>query len=237
MLREFGFARPVEIIQRRAAAGHRHQQGLAAPPNLRTLPICPIHVGGDKAYTARPPGTANGRGETREIQCRAQPLGVNGAREADRPADVLLVDHAVGERDLASETSGEPVRLGVRPNERGDLLGRPVCVVCDANRVDALRIQPTLQETADQTGSAELVVADGVNRDFSDRPQLAQRRTIPLSWVNPSRNEANPSRSSRAISMVDTNVTPTPRGGQTIEGVSPTIGRVEDCAHLLACSP
>src|SRR5436190_7863699 len=83
VLREFGFTRAVEVVQRSPAASHHHQQGLAAPPNLWTLSICPLQVGGHKAYTAYPPGTANGRGEAREIQRRAQPLGINGAREAD----------------------------------------------------------------------------------------------------------------------------------------------------------
>ena len=68
MLGEFCFTRAVEVVQCGAAAGHRHQQRLARSAHLRTAAVAPIQVAGDKAYTACPPGTANGRGEAREIQ-------------------------------------------------------------------------------------------------------------------------------------------------------------------------
>ena len=63
----------------------------------------PREVGGDESHTARPPGAPQRRCHARNPgPCAAARQGWSA--DAERPADVLLVDHAVGECDPASES-------------------------------------------------------------------------------------------------------------------------------------
>jgi len=54
---------------------------------------------------------ADGGGGAGEVQRGEHPLDRDGARQAERAADVLVMDHPVGERDPAAEPGGEPTGL------------------------------------------------------------------------------------------------------------------------------
>lgn len=77
----------------------------------------PVEVARDEPHAAGAPNAANGRCVAGEVQRRAKPLSRDGARDAERPTDILLVDHVVGQGDLAAETCCETMRLGMPADE------------------------------------------------------------------------------------------------------------------------
>ena len=107
------------------------------PRTSSALPVGPVQVGGDEAHTARPARRRgwSGRSGRNPAPCAAaRARWVRGSRS--RPSDVLLVDHPVGATRSCRRNLRSAVRLGVRPDQRDNLLGR-VGVVGDADRVDA----------------------------------------------------------------------------------------------------
>ena len=142
--------------------------------------MCPIQVSGHQAHPTRPPGAPDQWRIPREVQHRAQPFGVDGAGDADHPSDVLLVDHAVGDRDHSPESRCQTAWFEMASHERRNLLRRPVGKFGDTQRVDAIDTEPALEEATDQRRGTEFVVADCVDGDIADPPKIAQRRAIPL---------------------------------------------------------
>ena len=64
-----------------------------------------------------------GRRGPGEVQRGAHPVGGDVAGQAERAADVLVVDDAVGERDPAAEAGGQAAGLQVVLDQGEQLVG------------------------------------------------------------------------------------------------------------------
>ena len=103
-------------------------------------------------------------------------------RHAERPPDVLVVDHPVGEGDAAVEAGRKSPRLDT-PTRQVDQLGR--CVVGvgrQADRVGSTWSDGSSDEPADQVTPGQFVVAEHVRHDVSDPPSRADAGRLPLLW-------------------------------------------------------
>ena len=177
---EFCFT--VEVVQCGAAAGHGHQQRLARSAHLADrLPVAPVKsVATRRTPRARQAPRMVGAKRAKSSAVRSRSGSMVRGRPSDRRMSCWWIMPSVS-AILPPKAPGQAVRFGVRPDECDDLLGRPIRVVGDTDRVDAIGGQPTLRGNGStRPDSAEFVVAHRVYRDVADRPQLAQRRAVPL---------------------------------------------------------
>ena len=177
---ELVFSLALETFERVAAACHRHQHGLARTPHLGSNAVRPVEVGRHQAQPLRAACTSDRRRGEGEVQRDAKPPIIDRAWQTERSADVLLMDHVVGEGDASAEPRRQPMRFGVRSDQRDQVRRSVVGVVVDAHLVDPVDPQPTLEETANQRAAAQFVEADRMRGDLADVPPLTQRRRLPL---------------------------------------------------------
>jgi hypothetical protein len=115
-----------------------------------------------------------------DVEHRGQAVYRDGARQVQRPPDVLVVDHAVGECDAPAEPLGEPAGSQVPRNEVDDRRGLKVSVPLECDRVHGIDPQPSADEGANRGGGGQFVVADDVGGDLADPPPGAQGGGVPL---------------------------------------------------------
>ncbi len=108
------------------------------------------------------------------------PVGRDVAGQAERATDVLVVDEPSTRAIRPPEPGGEPARLQVIVHQRQEVVGAVVGVGGDPDGVDPVGAQPAAEEAADETGDAEVLVAEQVRDHVADPPPGAQRRRVPL---------------------------------------------------------
>jgi len=120
---------------------------------------------------------------------------------AQRSADVLLVDHVVGQCDQPAESGGETARFEVIARHVEQLVGRALRQTGNPELVDPVDAEAAPDELPHQRGAAEAVVSEGVCDDIADSPALAQSRRLPLVGDSSPSNATKSSRSARAIAI------------------------------------
>src|SRR5260370_37088673 len=94
------------------------------------------------------------------------------------PADVLVVDSSVNERNHAAKTSGKSSWTEMPAEELHQLVRGHWCELLDANFVGMH--DSTFCETLNQAEGGQLFVADHMCNDVLHRPAVAQARRVPL---------------------------------------------------------
>jgi len=97
---------------------HDHEYRFRGAPRFRPDAGCPVDVGSDHPDASDVPEPSYHGGD----QCCTQGWKEAFVRDRpvcpERPANVLVVDKAVRQPDCTAETAGQPVRIGVIPEQR-----------------------------------------------------------------------------------------------------------------------
>lgn len=96
-------SRSTQLVERIGPSGHGHQRGFARALDVFAASTRPVHVSGGQSDAAQVPEPLHRRGGVSEVECVKQALGRDRAGQVQGPADVLLVDEAVGDRDGTTE--------------------------------------------------------------------------------------------------------------------------------------
>ncbi len=169
-----------QLVHHAGPARDGHQYRLGAALYLRADTGGEAQVGGNQAHPAQRPEFGDVGGDQGSMQRGPQPLCRDGAGEAERAPDVLVVDERLDQADPATQRGGDPAGLQVVSKE-GQQLFRAVPVVsCERHVVDAAGPEPGLGRDRDKSAAVLVVVADDVRHHVPDPPPRAQRRRVPL---------------------------------------------------------
>lgn len=113
-----------QLSDRTVPTGDRHQQGFGRPGQLWPPAVGPVQIGRCQAHAA-------GEVPPRQLRCvqavaqyATQPFGRDLARQTERPADVLMMDGDVKQRESALEGRGPTARASESPADRPGLSAR-----------------------------------------------------------------------------------------------------------------
>lgn len=101
--KKYGRSRTGQFAESIRSAGKAHEQSLSRCTHFWSAAVPPVQVGCDQLQPAAAPGAAKDEHIERSLHGGAEALGSNDAWDAERPADVLLVDHGIEKANRATE--------------------------------------------------------------------------------------------------------------------------------------